>query len=128
VARYLTQEWLDEARAMGADQPDRPGASVRMNYVVMGAPDGDVTYFSILEHGKVVESRLGALEDADVTLTAPWADWVSIVRGELDLNAAFMQGKVKVAGDMSRLMSLLPLTHAPEYRDLQERIRVATEF
>jgi putative sterol carrier protein len=87
-----------------------------------------VTYYSVLEHGRVVDSRLGALDDAEVTLTSSWADSVSIARGELDINAAFMQGKVKVAGNMAKLMSLLPLTNAPEYRALQERIRAQTEF
>jgi predicted lipid carrier protein YhbT len=129
VARYLTQEWLDEARALASDQPERPGATVRMNYVVTGGPDGaDVTYYTIVENGRLVESRLGALEDPEVTLTASWEDSVSIARGELDANAAFMQGKVKVVGNMAKLMSLLPLTNGPEYRAVQERVRAITEF
>ncbi len=128
MAKYLTQEWLDETRAMAADQPERPGASVRMNYVVTGGPDGDVRYYWILETGRLVDSRLGSLEDGEVTLTTAWEDAVKITQGELDTNAAFMQGKVKVAGNMAKLMSLLPLTNAPEYRELQERIAAVTEF
>ncbi len=128
MTKYLTQEWLDETRALGADQPERPGASCRMNHVVTGAPAGDIAYFWIVENGRLLESRLGALDDAEVTLTATWEDSVSIARGELDTNAAFMQGKVKVVGNMAKLMALLPLTNAPEYRALQERIRAITEF
>jgi predicted lipid carrier protein YhbT len=128
VAKYLSQEWLDETRAMGADQPERPGASVRMNYVVTGSPDGEIDYYWVLENGKLLESRRGTLEDGEVTLTTTWADSVSIAKGELDLNAAFMQGRVKVTGNMAKLMSLLPLATAPEYRALQERIQAMTEF
>lgn len=128
MVRYLTQEWLDETRAMAADQPERPGASARMNYVVTGAPDGDISYYWVLENGKLLESRLGTLDDAEVTLTTSWEDSVRIATGELDSNAAFMQGKVKVTGNMAKLMSLLPLTNAPEYRQLQDRIREVTEF
>jgi alkyl sulfatase BDS1-like metallo-beta-lactamase superfamily hydrolase len=128
VSKYLTQPWLDETKAMAADQPERPGASVRMNYAVTGGPDGDVHYYWILENGKLLESRLGSLDDAEVTLTTGWDDSVKIAKGELDMNAAFMQGKVKVAGNMAKLMSLLPLTNAPEYQQLQERIRGVTEF
>jgi alkyl sulfatase BDS1-like metallo-beta-lactamase superfamily hydrolase len=128
MSRYLTQDWLDETRALAADQPERPGASVRMNYVVTGAPGGDVQYYWILENGKLLESTLGSLEDAEVTLTTGWDDSVRIAKGELEMNAAFMQGKVKVTGNMAKLMSLLPLTSAPEYQQLQERIRAITEF
>jgi alkyl sulfatase BDS1-like metallo-beta-lactamase superfamily hydrolase len=128
VAKYLSQEWLDETKAMAADQPERPGASVRMNYVVTGSPGGDIQYYWILENGKLLESRLGSLDDGEVTLTTGWDDAVSIAKGELDMNAAFMQGRVKVTGNMAKLMSLLPLTSAPEYRHLQERIQAVTEF
>ena len=128
VTRYLTQEWLDEARALGADQPERPGASVRMNWVVTGGPAGEVTYYEVLHNGRVVESGLGSLADAEVTLTTSWTDSVGVARGDLDLNAAFMQGRVKAAGHMAKLMSVLPLTKAPEYLALHERIRAVTEF
>jgi alkyl sulfatase BDS1-like metallo-beta-lactamase superfamily hydrolase len=128
MSKYLTQEWLDETRAMAADQALRPGASVRMNYVVTGGPDGDVAYYWILENGKLLESALGSLDDGEVTLTTGWDDSVRIAKGELDTNAAFMQGKVKVTGNMAKLMSLLPLTNAPEYRQLQEQIQAITEF
>jgi hypothetical protein len=128
VARYLTQEWLDLTREMAADQPERPGASVRMNYVVTGGPDGDVEYHWILENGRLLESRLGLLDDGEVTLATAYADSVGIARGDLDMNAAFMQGRVKVTGNMAKLMSLLPLTSAPEYQQLQERIRGVTDF
>ena len=128
VTRYLTQEWLDEARALGSDQPERPGASVRINWTVTGGPDGDVLYHEVLENGRVAESALGSLDDPEVTLTTSWADSIGVARGDLDLNAAFMQGRVKAAGHMAKLLSVLPLTKAPEYVALQERIRAITEF
>jgi hypothetical protein len=39
-----------------------------------------------------------------------------------------MQGRMKVTGNMAKLMSLLPLTNSPEYRALQEQIREITEY
>jgi hypothetical protein len=30
MAKYLTQEWLDEATKLAEGQPERPGASARM--------------------------------------------------------------------------------------------------
>ena len=128
MAKWLSQEWFDEARALASDQPDRPGASARMQYEVTGGPDGDVKYYWVLEDGHLRESALGVLADAEVTLTTVWSDAMAIQKGELDANAAFMQGKVKVAGNMGTMLKLLPITNTAEYRDRQRRIVAITEF
>ena len=128
MAKYLSQEWMDEGRKLAESQPERPGASARMQYVVTGAPDGDIKYDWVLENGKLLESQLGEITDADFTLTQSYDDSVKVQKGELDANAAFMQGRVKVTGNMAKLMSLLPLTNAPEYKQLQEQINGITEY
>jgi putative sterol carrier protein len=128
MSKWLSQEWLDETRKMAEGQPERAGASARMQYVVTGAPDGDIEYYWILENGKISESQLGRLDDAEVTLTTGYPDALKIQKGELDANAAFMQGKVKVTGNMAKVMSLLPITNSPEYKQLQTEIAAITEF
>jgi putative sterol carrier protein len=128
VAKYLTQEWLDQGRELARDQPERAGASARIQYVVSGGPDGDVKYSSVLENGKLLENELGVISDADFTMTVGYDDSVAIAKGELDANAAFMQGKIKVTGNMGKLMMLLPLTSSPEYQELGEQLRAVTEF
>ena len=128
MSKWLTQEWLDETCQMAESQPERPGASARMQYVVTGGPDGDVRYYWVLENGKLLESKLGELSDADFTMTETYDDAKRIQQGELDPNAAFMQGRIKVAGNMAKLMSLMPLTNAPEYKELQKQIQEITEY
>ncbi|HLI44983.1 MAG TPA: SCP2 sterol-binding domain-containing protein [Acidimicrobiales bacterium] len=128
MTKWLTQEWLDEGRELAESQPERPGATARMQYVVTGGPEGDVKYYWILENGKLLESKLGELPDAEVTLTESYDDAMRIQKGELDANAAFMQGRVKVTGNMAKLMSLLPITNSPEYKALQQQILERTEF
>lgn len=128
MSKYLSQEWLDETRKMAEGQPERPGASARMQYVVTGTPEGDVEYYWVLENGKILESSRGHLDDAEVTLTTGYDDAVKIQKGELDANAAFMQGKVKVTGNMAKVMSLLPITNSPEYKQLQGEIAAITEY
>ena len=44
MPKYLSQEWLDEGRALAASQPERPGASAKMQYVVTGEPVGDIAW------------------------------------------------------------------------------------
>jgi len=128
MPKYLSQEWLDEGRTLAASQPERPGASAKMQYVVTGGPEGDIKYYWVLDNGKLLESHLGEIADADFTLTLTYDDSVKVAQGELDANAAFMQGRMKVAGNMGKLMQLMPLTNSPEYKALQDEIRGITEF
>jgi putative sterol carrier protein len=128
VPKYLTQPWLDESRELAKDQPDRPGASATIQYVVSGGPDGDVKYYWVLENGKLLEAQIGEIASAQITLTLPYDVSVEVQQGELDANVAFMQGRMKATGDMGKLMQLLPLTTSPEYRALQEKIRAITQY
>ena len=128
MAKYLTQEWLDQGRELAKDQPERAGASAKMQYVVSGGPEGDIKYYWVLEAGKLLESQLGEIAEPDFTMTSTYDDSVAIAKGTLDANAAFMQGKMKVAGNTGKLMALLPLTMSPEYKALQEKIREITEY
>jgi len=128
MAKFLSQEYMDLQKKLAEDQPERPGTTARMQYVVTGSPDGDIKYFWVLEDGKLLEAALGDNDDAEVTLTQTYDDAVKIAKGELDPNAAFMQGKIKVTGNMQKLMQLMPLTNAPEYKELQKQLRGQTEF
>ncbi len=128
MAKYLSQEWLDEGRKLSDEFPERPGASARMQYVVTGTPDGDVKYYWVLENGKILESQVGEDVNADFTITTTYEDSRKIQEGELDPNAAFMQGRMKVTGNMGKLMALMPLTQSPEYKAIQEKIRAVTEY
>ena len=129
MPKYLTQEWMDRARELAADFPETPGASVRMQQVITGAPEGEVTYYTVIEDGKTLEQALGDdPEGAEVTLTNTYDDAVKILKGELDASAAFMQGRVKVAGNMAKMMGLLPLTNKPEYKQIQEKLRDETQL
>ena len=43
---------------------------------------------------------------ADTTIKVAWDDWEAMREGRLDGMTAFMQGKLKVEGDMSAAMQL----------------------
>ncbi len=128
MANYLSAEWHDRARELAQSFPETVGASARMVYAVSGAPGGDITYHQVTENGRVVQQGLGGCDAADFTVNVTWADAVAVQRGELDPNVAFMQGRMKIAGNMGKVMALLPLTMSPEYKALQAQLQSETEY
>jgi putative sterol carrier protein len=128
VPKYLSQQWLDEFIALAVDQPTRPGATVKVQYKVTGGPDGDIDYYWIVDDGKFIDAKLGVVEGPDFTLTTTWDDSAKMQKGELDATAAFMQGKVKVVGNMGKMMSLLPITNSAEWKALQEKVDAVTQY
>ena len=128
MAAFLSQGWLDLHRSLAEDLPKRQGATARLQVVVTGTPAGEVSYVQAIEDGRLVESVLGRDDAADVTLTESCADAVSIANGELDAHAAFMQGRVKVVGNMGALMAVMPLTQSHEYKAVLAAVAAQTEF
>lgn len=48
-------------------------------------------------------------KSADCTIKLSWDDFLNMAQGKLDPTMAFMQGKLKVEGDMSIAMKLQPI-------------------
>jgi putative sterol carrier protein len=128
MAKFLTQEWLDLQKDLAQEFPERPGASARMQYKISGARDGDVTFHTVIENGKILENALGEDDQAEFTMAVGYEDFTKVSKGDLDANAAFMQGKIKVAGNMGKLMSLMPLTQSAEYKAIADKVNDSTEY
>jgi len=66
---------------------------------------------SVLVDGKSSPNSVsdGAGKTADTTISVTLADFEKMVKGELDGTSAFMQGKLRVAGDMGLAMKLGPV-------------------
>jgi putative sterol carrier protein len=128
MPKYLSQEWLDELGRISQDQPAQAGLSVKVQYEVTGSPDGDLEYYWVIDDGKVIEAKHGELAGADFKMTLAYDDSAAMQQGTLDANAAFLSGKIKVAGNMAKMMSLLPLTTSPDWNALQDQIGAVTEF
>jgi len=79
---------------------------VKLQQVVTDTPDGGETkYYFTLENG-TANVALGELSDAEATLTQTYDTAVAITKQELNAQNAFMQGKLKIAGNMMKLMQL----------------------
>jgi putative sterol carrier protein len=128
MAAFLSEEWAERQQERAADLPERPGASARVQYVVTGAPGGEVRYHQTVVDGRVVELTIGEDPDADVTLTQTYADAVQIATGALEAATAFMQGRTKVVGPMGPVMALLPLIQSDEYLSALADVAAVTDF
>ncbi len=128
MAKYLSAEWMALFKEQAAEFPETPGATARLQYVITGGPDGEVRYHHVIENGHTVEHALGDYPETEVTLTSSYDDKMKVDKGELDANAAFMQGRVKVTGNIAKVMALLPLTNKPEYKSILAKVRDQTEF
>jgi len=128
MAKFLSQEWLDLQKDLGQEFPERPSATARMQYKVTGGPDGDVAFYTVIENGKMLENALGDDPQAEFTMSVGYDDFAKTSKGELDANAAFMQGRLKVTGNMGKLMTLMPLTQSAEYKAISEKVNAQTEY
>jgi putative sterol carrier protein len=126
--KYLSQEFLDEALRISQGFADRPNANARIQYVVSGGPEGDVSYYWVLVGGRLQECKLGELPDADFTLRMSYDTSQKIQQGDLNPNVAFMTGKIKASGNVGKLLSLMPLTQSEDFKSLQEQLRAKAEY
>lgn len=109
---FLSPEWIAEARLIRAKfegQAPKIPVSIRMNQVVKNVPFGDGVIHSHIDtsSGELVMD-LGHLESPDLTVTTDYATARAIFL-EQDPQAgmqAFLSGKVKVEGDMTKMMQM----------------------
>lgn len=99
---FGTQEWLDAVAAQVAAD-EIADVTFTLQQVVRDTPDGDISYVVRFADGGAVAS-LGPADDAEVTITQDHATALELARGDLIAQAAFMQGKLKVTGDMGALL------------------------
>ena len=105
MARFLSAEWLrDIDVALAAQPPQAADGKLVLQQVVIGGPDGEVAYAIDIDSG-VARVRPGRAPEADVTITEDYDTAAAVHRGELTLQAAFMAGRVRVAGNMATLIA-----------------------
>ena len=95
--------WLDGWVGRG----HAPGRSGAVHVVVTGLPDGDGSWQVQVDDGVVAGVATGAPPAADLTLTLPAALASEVASGTSTASAAFMQGRMKTAGDLGLVLDVL---------------------
>ena len=70
--------------------------------------DGGGAYYAAIKDGACTVTE-GTHDSPSMTMTMEAADFVALLSGELDGMAAFMGGKLKIAGDMNIAMKMQTL-------------------
>ena len=135
---FLSEDWIAEARKIRAEMADAEAATdvtaatVRMNQVITEVPFGSGRLDAHLDTSSgTLEMETGHLENPDVTVTLDYETAKAIfVDGTLDAGMrAFMEGKVRVQGDMAKLIAALQQLAPPDpdaVNQAQARIRDIT--
>ena len=112
---FLSPAWFDAAREIRekyADQATKVTTVIRMNQVISDVPtdvsaDGIVKLYLDTSSGDA-EMALGELEGADLTISTDYttARKIFVEQDQAAGMQAFMSGKIKVQGDMMKMMAM----------------------
>ena len=107
AVKFLSEEWAQAVtEALNSHDGFKSAignADLSLQFNVTDGPDGDVAYY-LKASGGQAEVALGTLDDPDVTVGQSYDTAAAISRGELNTQTAFMTGKLKVSGNMAKLM------------------------
>lgn len=129
---FLSDEWIQAAKAIREDHDG--GAEVphvmKMNLVVTEVPfqDDDINAHMDTTSGEL-EMDLGHLDGEDLTVTVDYATAKAIfVEGNPQAGMqAFMAGKIKVVGDMTKMMAMQSAQPDPAQLEIAAQISAITE-
>jgi putative sterol carrier protein len=130
---FLTEEWVDAAKSIreehAGDAP-APAHVVRMNQIITEVPFSDDPIHAHMDTSDgELKMDFGHLESPDLTVTIDYVTAKAIlVEGNPQAGMqAFMAGKIKVEGDMTKLMAMSAGPVDPAAADVAAKIQDITE-
>ena len=130
---FLSDEWMEEAKKIREEYRGKgtPAAhAVKMNQVITDVPFGDGTVNAHMDTSSgELEMETGHIDGADLTVTLDYDTAKAIfVEGNPQAGMqAFMAGKIKVQGDMTKLMAMQSGAPDPSAQEVAKRIAEITE-
>lgn len=131
---FLTDEWIEEARRVRAEAAAEGTSAtvahaVRVNLVIIDVPFGDGSLQAHVDTTSgIVVIDSGHIDPVDMVITVDHSTARSIlVEGNTQVAMqAFMTGKIKVEGDVSKLIELQSGPPGPAAQELAIRLREIT--
>lgn len=134
--QFLSDEWFEAAhdlRERYADRLPEPVVDVRINQVITDVPFGEGTVHAYIDTSAGTTSiELGALDDPDAVVTTDYetARIMLVVQDPAAAMQAFLEGRVRVQGDMMKLMAMQAQSVQGDQdvaAELAEELRAITE-
>jgi hypothetical protein len=129
---FLSPEWVEAAKGLRESfegEVSPPAHTIKMNLVITDAPfqDDEIQAHMDTTSGDL-QMDLGHLDAPELTVTVDWATAKAIF---VDQNPqagmqAFMAGKVKVQGDMTKLMAMQQQAPDPNQQKMAEALKEIT--
>jgi len=109
LAKFLTAQWLDElTAALAAHEGFKNAISstqISLQFEVSDAPEGAEKVYAIVVDGGAAKVNAGPAASPDITIVNSYETAAAMAKGELNTQMAFMTGKIKVSGNMGKLMT-----------------------
>ena len=107
MATFLSEEHMTMGtEALNGDagfQGAMTGVDLGLQFEVTDAPTGPLAYYLSVGDGAATLA-LGTLDEADASVGSDYETAAAIAKGELNVQMAFMTGKIKVGGNMAKVM------------------------
>ena len=111
--KYLSDEWAksvtEAVNANDSFKQQATGKNVKLQYVITTG-EGEVKYYTELKDGQA-NVGIGEIDDPEATLSSDYETSAALFRNELNATAAYMSGKLKIQGDLMKLMQLQGLVN-----------------
>jgi hypothetical protein len=128
---FLSDEWVAEARRIREEHEGAVNAThhVKMNLVVTDVPFGGGAIDAHLDTSEGgVRLDLGHIDPVDLKVTVDYTTAKAIlIEGNPQAGMqAFMSGKIRVEGDITKLMALQAVAPDPTAQQVAQRLRAMT--
>ena len=108
AVKFLSDEWASEVKqALNGNEGFKGAAGSQTAKIqqVVNTPEGEKKYWFKLEGGQV-DLGTGEIDSPDATISQDYDTAVALSKNELTGTAAYMSGKLRVSGDLMKLMQL----------------------
>lgn len=120
---YLSDEWLSAAAESVAGLEPVDGA-LSVAVTVTDGPNGDRSYRMLLGPDQVTVDD--QVDSATATMALAWADAAAIAQGQSSAQRAFLDGRLRIGGDVSSLLGHQEAMAA--FDDRLATLRATTSF
>ena len=107
AVKFLSEDWINAVNEALAGDDDYKSATatteISLQFEVTDGPDGDVQYSVAMANGATT-FVMGATEEADATIRNDYETASAVSKGDLNTQAAFISGKLKVEGNLAKIM------------------------